>query len=103
MLQSNEISGTIGNMEDDLLTVEEAATRLKMHPVTIRRMLRAGQLPGRKVGARQWRVSSVALGEYMIGGKPRTEPLPPEESRKLSQKAATDPKWKNKTTGAKKI
>ncbi|MDR3739312.1 MAG: helix-turn-helix domain-containing protein [Terracidiphilus sp.] len=55
-------------MDDELLTVEEAAARLKMHPVTVRRMLRAGQLPGRKVGARQWRVSAAALRAYIEGG-----------------------------------
>jgi DNA replication initiation complex subunit (GINS family) len=35
--------------------------------------------------------------------KPRNEPLPPAQSKKVMKKAATDPKFKNKTTGAKKI
>ncbi len=35
--------------------------------------------------------------------KARTEPLRPDQSRKLVDKAAKDPDWKNKTTGAKKI
>jgi hypothetical protein len=35
--------------------------------------------------------------------KPRDEPLPPAMSKKLIKKAATDPKFKNKTMGAKKI
>jgi excisionase family DNA binding protein len=55
-------------MEDELLTVEEAAKRVKMHPVTVRRLLRDGQLPGRKVGTRQWRVSAAALKSYMESG-----------------------------------
>lgn len=55
-------------MEDELLTVEEAAARLKMHPVTVRRMLREGLIPGRKVGVRQWRVSAAALKAYIEGG-----------------------------------
>ena len=55
-------------MDDELLTVEEAAARLKMHPVTVRRMLRDGQIPGRKVGARNWRVSTAALKAFMEGG-----------------------------------
>ena len=56
-------------MEDELLTVEEAAGRLKMHPVTVRRLLRDGQLPGRKIGARQWRISADALKAYVDGGQ----------------------------------
>jgi excisionase family DNA binding protein len=56
-------------VEDELLTVEEAAARLKMHPVTVRRLLRDGQLPGRKVGTRQWRVSAAALKAYVEGGE----------------------------------
>ncbi len=39
----------------------------------------------------------------VIDGKPASEPLAPAQSSKLAAKAATDPKWKNKTTGAKKI
>jgi excisionase family DNA binding protein len=54
---------------DELLTVEQAAARLQMHPVTIRRLLREGKLPGRKVGVRQWRVSADALKAYMEGEK----------------------------------
>ena len=56
-------------MEDELLTVEEAAGRLKMHPVTVRRLLRDGQLPGRKIGARQWRISADVLKAYVDGGQ----------------------------------
>jgi excisionase family DNA binding protein len=54
---------------DELLTVEQAAGRLQMHPVTVRRLLRDGQLPGRKIGARQWRVSADALKAYMEAGQ----------------------------------
>ena len=53
------------SVEDELLTVEEAADRIKMHPVTIRRLLREGQLPGRKVGVRQWRISAASLKAFM--------------------------------------
>jgi excisionase family DNA binding protein len=56
-------------VEDEWLTVEEAASRLKMHPVTIRRLLREGALPGRKLGARQWRISAAALKAYFEGGQ----------------------------------
>jgi len=55
-------------MSDELLTVDQAAERLQMHPDTVRRLLREGQLPGRKIGARQWRVSASALKAYVEGG-----------------------------------
>jgi excisionase family DNA binding protein len=59
---------------DELLTAEEAAARLKMHPVTVRRLLREGRIPGRKVGVRQWRVSADALKAYIEGSeKPKDE------------------------------
>jgi excisionase family DNA binding protein len=57
-------------MTDELLTVEQAAERLQMHPDTVRRLLREGQLPGRKFGPRQWRISAAALRAYIEGGKP---------------------------------
>jgi excisionase family DNA binding protein len=57
-------------MGDELLTVDQAAERLQMHADTVRRLLREGQLPGRKVGARQWRISADALKAYVEGGKP---------------------------------
>jgi hypothetical protein len=36
-------------------------------------------------------------------GKPRNMALQPEQRRRVEQKAADDPLWKNKTTGSKKI
>lgn len=50
-------------MAEELLTVEQAAERLQMHPDTIRRLLREKQLPGVKLGKRQWRVPAKALEE----------------------------------------
>jgi excisionase family DNA binding protein len=52
---------------DELLTVDEAAARLKMHAVTVRRLLREGRIPGPKVGARQLRLSADALKAYIEG------------------------------------
>lgn len=47
---------------EQLLTVEEAAERLKLHPETIREHLRAGILRGIKKG-RSWRIPESALLE----------------------------------------
>lgn len=42
------------------LTVEQAAEILDLHPKTIRRQLKNGDLPGRKFG-RQFRIPASAL------------------------------------------
>ncbi len=52
-----------------LLTVEQVASRLNLHPVTVREHLSRGILRGIKRG-RQWRVPESALGESRpIGSK----------------------------------
>ncbi len=48
-----------------LLTPEEAARVLGLSPFTVRRLLRQGELPGRKVGKRQWRIPRSDLEEYL--------------------------------------
>jgi excisionase family DNA binding protein len=45
-----------------LLTVEQAAARLQMHPDSVRRQLKRGQLRGVKRGTR-WRVPESAVEE----------------------------------------
>ena len=52
-------------MDDELLTVSEAAKRLKIHEVTLRGMLRAGKVKGMKFGAREWRIPSSSLREFI--------------------------------------
>ena len=46
------------------LTVEEAAGQLQLHPHTVRRILSAGGLPGRKIG-KVWRIPADELAEFM--------------------------------------
>jgi excisionase family DNA binding protein len=61
------------HVEDELLTVEEAAGRLKLHPVTVRNMLRAGAIRGMKIGTQKWRVPVSALKDFIeskMGPKP---------------------------------
>lgn len=52
-------------MNDELLTVNEVAQILKIHPFTIRLWLKQGKLSGVKIGGR-WRVRRSAL-EGFIG------------------------------------
>jgi excisionase family DNA binding protein len=44
----------------DVLTVKEFATKFRLHPNTVRRLLRDGYLVGQRVGG-QWRL----IGEYI--------------------------------------
>lgn len=57
--------------DTEWFTPEEAAEALKMHVVTIRRLLREGRLPGAKVGKRQWRIHREALDRFISGGGPQ--------------------------------
>ena len=56
-------------MDHELLTCEEAAAYLRLHPRTVGRLLKAGHLPGVKVG-RQWRLRKADLDAYLGGQRP---------------------------------
>jgi len=60
-------------MSEILLTVEQAAQRLQVHPITVRRHLRNGSLRGIKRG-NLWRVPESALLETNRK-KPEVSPL----------------------------
>jgi excisionase family DNA binding protein len=47
-----------------LMTVDEVARYLKMHPLTIRRLAREKKIPAFKLG-RQWRVKRELLDEWL--------------------------------------
>jgi excisionase family DNA binding protein len=53
-------SGEGGNMNEKLLTVDEVADILRTTPNTIYRWLRAGKLPGVKLG-KEWRIKKETL------------------------------------------
>ena len=50
----------------EILTPEEAAGYLRVHPQTVYRRLRAGMLPGAKVGD-QWRLRKADLDQFLKG------------------------------------
>lgn len=52
------------------VTVEQAADYLKVHPETIRRMLRDKSLPGKKTLIGRWRVDFAALVEMAKNYRP---------------------------------
>jgi len=54
----------VSGERQEVLTAEEAARYLRVGERTLRRMLREGRLPGRKVG-REWRIAREALDRYL--------------------------------------
>jgi excisionase family DNA binding protein len=46
------------------LTIDEVAQLLRIHPDTVRRLLREKRLPGKKIG-REWRISQEALDNFV--------------------------------------
>jgi excisionase family DNA binding protein len=57
-------SSSGGAMVDEYLTIEEAASRVKVKPDTLRLWLRTGQLKGLKAG-RLWRVRPTDLEVFL--------------------------------------
>lgn len=58
--------------DERLLTPTEVAERLHLSPVTIGHMLRAGTLPGMKVG-HLWRMRAADLDAYIVGKSEEAE------------------------------
>lgn len=50
-------------MAEELYTVDDAAQRLELHPRTIRRYIKEGKLPARKIG-KEWRITGTALARF---------------------------------------
>ena len=54
-------------MPDELLTINEAARRLKIQPLDLRRLLQAKELTAIETNG-QWRISATALQEFIQRG-----------------------------------
>ena len=70
----------------EILTPDEAARYLRVHPQTIYRRLRTGTMPGAKIGD-QWRIRKADLESY-LKGPPREstfdeEPLSPADLKEI--------------------
>lgn len=50
----------------EVLTVEQAGRLLQLPPDTVRKLLSARRLPGRKIG-REWRLSKESLLAFVAG------------------------------------
>jgi len=55
-----------------LMDTKEVAGLLKLHPTTVRRLLRERKVPGIKVGKR-WRVRAEDLSKFIKEGQKRIE------------------------------
>jgi excisionase family DNA binding protein len=49
---------------DPIMTIDEVAEYLSLHPLTVRRLARDGEIPAFKVG-RQWRVKRAILDRWL--------------------------------------
>lgn len=64
-------------MAEELCTVDEAATRLKLHPKTVLRHIREGRLPARRLG-KAYRIRLADLDAF-AGVPPAPQPAPGQE------------------------
>lgn len=53
-------------MNDEVLTIEEAASVLKVASSVIGNLLEAGEIPGKQIGG-EWRTTTRALVSYVDG------------------------------------
>ena len=54
--------------QDDLLTTEAVSEELQVTVQTVRRWIRDGVLPGRRIGLHQWRVKRSDLRSFVDVG-----------------------------------
>lgn len=60
-------------MADELLTIDEVAAELKLHPDTIRRYIREGKLKQTRVGGTAIRVRRSELNRFISEGEEGSE------------------------------
>ena len=47
-----------------IMTIDDVSVYLQLHPLTVRRLARAGEIPAMKIG-RQWRVQRELLDRWI--------------------------------------
>ena len=52
------------DIESQIMTVDEVAEYLQLHPLTVRRLAREGEIPVFKLG-RQWRAKRELLDQWL--------------------------------------
>ena len=61
-------------VETDILTLDEAAESLRVHPRTLRVKASEGQIPGAKIG-RVWRFHRQQLESWLLQGGVLSPPM----------------------------
>lgn len=56
-----------------VLTINEVAQILRMHPTTIYRLVKRGELPGFKIGG-AWRIGKASLDSFLSAEVPPVRP-----------------------------
>jgi len=71
-------------VDERVLTVDEAAGRLRVHRETVRRMLRGGTLRGTRLGGKKagWRIAASDVERVLVEG---AAPPPPEHRAESDQ------------------
>ena len=62
---------------DPIMTIDEAAEYLDLHPLTVRRLARDGEIPAFKAG-RQWRIQRAILDRWITEESKKNVALSPE-------------------------
>ena len=62
---------------DPIMTIDEVAEYLDLHPLTVRRLARDGEIPAFKVG-RQWRIKRAILDRWLAEESMKNVALSPE-------------------------
>ena len=60
-----------------IMTIDETATYLNLHPLTVRRLAREGEIPAVKIG-RQWRVKRELLDRWLEANSMQNVGVSPE-------------------------
>jgi excisionase family DNA binding protein len=74
MINSDIFKGVI-KMDKGVFSPEEAADYLGIHPQTVYKLLRNGELPGKKIG-QLWRISKNSLTAYLEDGQTGSKVIP---------------------------
>ena len=64
---------------EPLMTSEEAATLLQIHPKTLQRMARQGKVPAKRIGD-LWRFRASELDQWLQGEVFSISPLVPQNN-----------------------
>lgn len=54
---------------ESVLTINEVAEILRVHPTTVYRLVKRGALPGFKIGG-NWRINKASLNLWLSAGPP---------------------------------